>query len=80
MILEIFPAFAVGMLCVAQYGSDGMWYRAEVVDLVGSGQVKICYVDFGNQEVMSVWNLKKLLDAFMILPTQVYLNSCSSRS
>ena len=59
------------MLCVAQFTMDNLWYRAEVVSLAGPGMVDIKYVDFGNIETVSVWKLKKLIDAFIILPAQV---------
>jgi len=64
-------ASIVGMLCATKYAHDGLWYRAEVVEIRGGCQVSIRYVDYGNIELMSVWKLKKLLDIFLMLPAQV---------
>jgi len=59
------------MMCVAQYSADKMWYRAEVIDIISSGQIAVKYVDYGNTEITSVWNLRKLLDVYTVLPVQV---------
>ena len=61
----------VGMVCACQFSSDNQWYRAVVVDLPGKQNVTIKYVDFGNTETVHFTKLKKLLDKFLILPTQV---------
>lgn len=61
---------SVGMLCAARFPADTLWYRAEVVELCGGGLVRVRYVDYGNEEVISVWTIKKLLDHFLIVPMQ----------
>jgi len=59
------------MLCVVKFSEDQLWYRAEVVDVVGPGLVHVRYVDYGNSETVSVWQLRKLIDSFLVLPVQV---------
>ena len=48
-----------------------MWYRAQVVEVPNRHHVKVRYVDYGNEEYVSQWNLRELLDEFVSLPIQV---------
>ncbi|CAH1798876.1 unnamed protein product [Owenia fusiformis] len=58
------------MICVCQFSEDNLWYRAKVTMLPGRRRVEVQYVDFGNVETVSYYKLKKILDSFLILPTQ----------
>ena len=69
------PPFALGMVCVAQYTEDKAWYRAIVSGLPGRQNVQVTYVDFGNEEIVPYFKLKKILDKFVSLPVQVRGNS-----
>ncbi|XP_052810879.1 RING finger protein 17-like [Mya arenaria] len=60
----------IGMICVSQFSSDGMWYRARVIELPGNKDVVVHYVDYGNTERVSFFNIRKILDSFLILPAQ----------
>jgi len=62
----------VGLPCVAQFSADGNWYRAEVIDVKGSGGglVKVLYVDYGNCELLPLDCISKLLQRFLLLPAQ----------
>ena len=60
----------LGMICVALFSGDGMWYRARIIELPGNRQVDVHYVDFGNSERVSIFNLRKILDTFLVLPSQ----------
>ena len=57
------------MICAAQF-TDNSWYRAKVVELPGRRIVNVQYVDFGNVERVSAWQLRKLPDKFLTLPPQ----------
>ncbi|XP_078698177.1 RING finger protein 17-like isoform X3 [Branchiostoma floridae x Branchiostoma belcheri] len=59
-----------GMVLVAKYEEDDLWYRAQVVDLPGNKQVDITYVDFGNSARVTCSQLKKIPDKFLKLPVQ----------
>ncbi|XP_078617663.1 RING finger protein 17-like isoform X1 [Branchiostoma floridae x Branchiostoma japonicum] len=59
-----------GMVLVAKYEEDNLWYRAQVVDLPGNKQVDITYVDFGNSARVTCSHLKKIPDRFLKLPIQ----------
>ncbi|XP_066272850.1 RING finger protein 17-like [Branchiostoma lanceolatum] len=59
-----------GMVLVAKYEEDNLWYRAQVVDLPGNKQVDITYVDFGNSARVTCSQLKKIPDRFLKLPIQ----------
>ena len=41
-----------GVACCCQFTGDGMFYRAKVTK-VSSGEVEVCYVDYGNCEVVT---------------------------
>ncbi|XP_029650582.1 RING finger protein 17 isoform X2 [Octopus sinensis] len=61
------------LVCACQCPSDNMWYRAKVIDAPGEQMVNVCYVDYGNTEIVSYRNLRKLLDKFIMLPIQAKL-------
>lgn len=48
-----------GMPCCALYDADRQWYRAQVISTTPTG-IKIRYIDYGNEECVSVNNLRKL--------------------
>jgi len=54
-----------GDLVVARYSMDNLWYRARVEKMVGTNQVQVLFVDYGNRETV----LKKDLGA---LPSSKY--------
>ena len=62
------------MICVCQYGMDKRWYRAKILALPGSRMVDVQYVDFGNSERTSFYNLKKIHKQFLKLPPQVHFS------
>ncbi|XP_068428378.1 RING finger protein 17 isoform X2 [Clinocottus analis] len=53
--------------CVARY-KDTLWYRAQVTGHPVRSKVEVQYVDFGNKEVVSVSDLRKIKDEFFSLP------------
>ncbi|XP_052239126.1 RING finger protein 17-like isoform X2 [Dreissena polymorpha] len=65
----------IGMICVAQFSGDRLWYRAKVIELPGNRDVTVQYVDYGNTERVNVFNIRKILDSFLILPAQAVVCS-----
>ena len=41
------PAVELGALCVARWGEDGVWYRAQVTE-VAATQAQVIFLDYGN--------------------------------
>ncbi|XP_052252046.1 tudor domain-containing 6-like isoform X2 [Dreissena polymorpha] len=41
-------------------GQHSSWYRAEVVELIGQDRVKVLFIDYGNVDVVSVKDVRKL--------------------
>ncbi|KAG5320463.1 TUD protein, partial [Pseudoatta argentina] len=57
-----------GQPCAALY--DSQWYRAQILGIVGD-KVKVVYVDYGNEEVVSVISLRVIHDDLVTkLPAQ----------
>ncbi|ESO02045.1 hypothetical protein HELRODRAFT_188557 [Helobdella robusta] len=67
-----FIPVAIGELCVAKYSVDSKWYRARVIKIVRPAQVEVIYIDYGNLEVISTWNVKKIKESFCLLPPQAF--------
>ncbi|KAK2840140.1 hypothetical protein Q5P01_013880 [Channa striata] len=57
----------IGQACVARY--DNLWYRAQVIGHPGGRKVEVLYVDFGNKNILSVSDLRKIKDEFFALPS-----------
>ncbi|KAI8512530.1 Tdrd1p [Branchiostoma belcheri] len=56
-----------GELCAAKF-SDGGWYRASVEGVNPDGTLAVTYVDFGNNESISVSRVRKLNPGMATLP------------
>ena len=65
---------AVGAVCCTRYQVDDCWYRCRVVELSGD-RAKLCYLDFGNTEVVSQDQIYHLDPKFTTLPS--YAVQCS---
>lgn len=50
----------VGLPCYALYAGDQQWYRSEIVEILDDTQIKVHYVDYGNDEVVYVNLLKPI--------------------
>ena len=49
-----------GTLCAALFSEDSKWYRVKVLGSVGSGNIKVEFIDYGNQESVTDSSLRKL--------------------
>ncbi|XP_072754733.1 protein tudor isoform X2 [Anoplolepis gracilipes] len=57
-----------GLPCAALY--DSQWYRAQILSVTGD-KVKVIYVDYGNEEVLSIVSLRVIHDSLVTsLPAQ----------
>ncbi|CAH0557520.1 unnamed protein product [Brassicogethes aeneus] len=43
----------VGLPCCALYEGDQKWYRSQIVEILPENAVKVRYIDYGNEEVVS---------------------------
>ncbi|XP_066147642.1 maternal protein tudor isoform X2 [Euwallacea fornicatus] len=48
----------LGLPCCALFEEDQFWYRSEIVEVVNKDNVRVRYIDYGNEEVVPVTNLK----------------------
>ena len=58
--------------CVAQYSDNNTWYRAKIMDVIDDNQVKVMFVDYGNQEVLPSDKIASLDPQFSSLPCQAF--------
>ncbi|XP_043918559.1 tudor domain-containing protein 6, partial [Protopterus annectens] len=66
--------------CLARYSEDGNWYRALIVgDAFATGEVDILYVDYGNEEKVSVKDLLAIKPEFLSLQAQAFRCSVYNR-
>ncbi|XP_045910588.1 RING finger protein 17 isoform X2 [Micropterus dolomieu] len=66
----------IGQACVARY-DDKYWYRAQIIGHPGGRKVEVRYVDFGNKNILSVSDLRKIKDEFFALPSKA-IHCCLS--
>ncbi|XP_073330079.1 RING finger protein 17 isoform X2 [Pagrus major] len=66
----------IGQAYVARY-NDKLWYRAQVIGHPGGKKVEVRYVDFGNKDILSVSDLRKIKDEFFALPSMA-MHCCLS--
>ncbi|KAK2905757.1 hypothetical protein Q8A73_009700 [Channa argus] len=65
----------IGQACVARY--ENLWYRAQVIGHPGGRKVEVQYMDFGNKNILSVSDLRKIKDEFFALPSMA-IHCCLS--
>ena len=59
----------IGSLCCARYSGDGSWYRASV-NSVSHESVNVKFVDFGNDEITNVSEVRPIEEEYLQLPLQ----------
>ena len=66
----------LGQLFIAKYSQDDVWYRAKVVQVDNLGtlgddcKVKVQFVDYGNEEIVDIDQLRPFQHQFKCLPAQ----------
>lgn len=63
--------FTSGMPVAAQNSEDTLWYRAEVMDLMPDGFLKVLFIDYGYDKVLHISKVHKLSTHFLGLSIQV---------
>ena len=58
-----------GQLCCALYTEDNSWYRAKILEVTDMN-ARVFFVDYGNQETVSMGTLKQLREKYTQLPCQ----------
>ncbi|XP_054838835.1 tudor domain-containing protein 1 [Eublepharis macularius] len=61
---------AKGEPCCAHFSGDGRWYRALVEEPTSDEAFKVQFVDYGNNEVVTLDKLRQISSAFLKLPFQ----------
>lgn len=49
-----------GMPCSALFTADSQWYRALIISSTCTEGIKVRYIDYGNEEIVPLHNLRKL--------------------
>ncbi|ELU14575.1 hypothetical protein CAPTEDRAFT_226977 [Capitella teleta] len=66
------PEVDVHLVVCAKFSEDENWYRAQVLAVQGN-KVHLQYVDYGNDEWLTLDQIKQLKRAFLELPAQAVL-------
>lgn len=62
----------VGMLCIALFTEDDLFYRAKIVSFKDNFNVEVFFVDFGNAALVHVNQLRTMEREFLNLPFQAF--------
>ena len=69
---DCIPSIAPDQIFCAQFTGDSFYYRARILEVVDSRNVRVLYIDFGNQEVIGVERLRILKKEFHSQPVQAF--------
>ncbi|CAB1413058.1 unnamed protein product [Pleuronectes platessa] len=58
--------------CVARHPDNGMWYRAIVIHKHEKPLVDVLFVDYGQTETISLYDLRRICPEFLTLPGQSF--------
>ncbi|XP_023118492.2 tudor domain-containing 6 isoform X2 [Amphiprion ocellaris] len=58
--------------CVARHPDNGMWYRALVIHKHEAPQVDVLFVDYGQMETVSLFDLRRIRPEFLTLHGQAF--------
>ena len=62
----------VGMHCAACFSEDDQWYRAKVKSVATTQKVTVVFLDYGNEDVVSINELRCLMPELCELPAQAF--------
>ncbi|XP_074614107.1 tudor domain-containing 6-like isoform X2 [Acropora palmata] len=60
----------LGELCCAKFSDDQTWYRAVVKEKITESDMMVVFVDYGNQDVVSMDSIRRIRNSFAQLPIQ----------
>ncbi|XP_055362345.1 tudor domain-containing 6 [Betta splendens] len=58
--------------CVARHPDNGMWYRAFIIHKHETPHVDVLFVDYGQTETVSLYDLRKICPKFLTLQGQAF--------
>ncbi|KAI3363634.1 hypothetical protein L3Q82_001266 [Scortum barcoo] len=58
--------------CVARHPENGMWYRALVIQKHETPHVDVLFVDYGQMETVSLYDLRRICPEFLLLRGQAF--------
>lgn len=58
--------------CVARHPENGMWYRALVIHKHETPHVDVLFVDYGQTETVSLYDLRRIFPEFLTLQGQAF--------
>ena len=64
------PHLSIGSYACGQFTENDCWYRVVVQDMSSANEISVMYVDYGNQEVLPLARIKKLVPKFVSYPMQ----------
>uniref|UniRef100_A0A672ZA77 Tudor domain containing 6 n=1 Tax=Sphaeramia orbicularis TaxID=375764 RepID=A0A672ZA77_9TELE len=62
----------VGTACVARHPDNKMWYRALVIHKHETPHVDVLFIDYGQTETISLFDLRSICKEFLTLPGQAF--------
>ena len=62
-----------GSPCAVKYSQDDQWYRGKVIRIPQQGQVEVQFVDYGNDDSLSLQTLLPMPETILSHPTQAIL-------
>lgn len=54
----------VDEICLVFYAPDHCWYRAVCIEVAGDGHPAVRFVDYGNNQVVPIENIRKMPEEF----------------
>ena len=61
----------VGLPCVVQFKDDCIFYRSKIVAILPDKTAQILFVDYGNEQITPLKDIKRIVPKFMKLPQLV---------
>ena len=57
-----------GVACCSFFKEDGLLYRCEIVDVATENDVEVCFIDYGNCEMVEALDLLEILPELTVAP------------
>ncbi|GAV02214.1 hypothetical protein RvY_12808 [Ramazzottius varieornatus] len=63
---------AEGALVIGRFSLDNAWYRAAVTGFTPTGKAQVTYIDYGNEEELSLEDMRSMTPLLMSYPRMVF--------
>ncbi|KAF6206728.1 hypothetical protein GE061_017964, partial [Apolygus lucorum] len=80
-LLDTMPAISEMVLAMGlqrTLGPKSKWLRATVTEILDASTMEVFFLDFGNKEIVSIKNIRKIRPQFLHLPSQAVRTTLSS--